>query len=103
MGHYLLGRLDGLRGHPTVADARGIGLMTALELVTDKDAGTPLSSLPDAIPTLDQNLHDRGVFTRSGDRLFISPPLTVTEADIDGIVDAVDASLTALEAQLGLG
>ena len=63
----------------------------------------PLSALPDAIPNLDQILHERGVFTRTGDRLFISPPLTVTEADVDGIVDAVDASLTVLEAQLGLG
>ncbi len=102
MGRYLLDRLDGLTGHPTVVEARGIGLMAALELVADKDARTPLSSLPDAIPTLDAAMHERGVFTRSGDKLFVAPPLTVTEADIDGIVDGMDASLTALEAKLGL-
>lgn len=102
MGRYLLERLEGLTGHPTVVEARGIGLMTALELVSEKNARTPLSVLPDAILTLDEAMHARGVFTRSGDKLFIAPPLTVTEADVDGIINGVDASLTEMEAKLGL-
>lgn len=102
MGAYLLGRLHELAAHPSVMEARGIGLMCALELVADKPTRAPLTSLDGAAKLLSDTLFEAGVYTRAGDSLFVTPPLTVTEADIDGIVEGIDQSLSKVEAEFGL-
>lgn len=102
MGAYLLNRLNGLRSHATVGDARGLGLMCAIELVQDKGTMELLSALPGAAKVLNGHLESGGLYTRATSQLFLAPPLTVTRDDIDAIVSIIDESLTATEAELGI-
>ena len=103
VGAHLLERLRGLAAHSTVGDVRGLGLMCAVDLVADKSTKAPLSTLPDAPKMLAAKVTELGLFTRARDQLYLAPPLTVTERDVDAMVDIVDEALTFAEGELGLG
>ncbi|MFT4127918.1 MAG: aspartate aminotransferase family protein [Gordonia sp. (in: high G+C Gram-positive bacteria)] len=100
-----VGRLlrDGLRAladaHPAVGDIRGAGLYTGLELVRDRDSKEPATSL--ALELL-EHLRERRVLTSvcgpTNSVLKLRPPLAVQEKDLPWLLDALDASLTALGA-----
>jgi 4-aminobutyrate--pyruvate transaminase len=77
---------EGLRAlgqHPLVGEARGIGLIGALELVADKDGKTPFpakAGLPARAVAFAQ---EEGLILRAiGDAIAFSPPLVITEAEI---------------------
>ncbi len=102
MGKYLLDRLTPLKEHPTVGDVRGLGLISAVELVKDKATKEPLTEVPGAVKMVRDDLADRGMLTRVGREIFITPPLPVTKDDIDEMVDMVEGSITHAEKELGL-
>ncbi len=102
MGRRLLQELEGLYGHPTVGDVRGLGLMCAVELVSDKDTKELLNDVPGATKLLNQKLNDSGLYTRATRQVFFAPPLTVTESDIDDMVGIFDRALTETEREIGL-
>jgi alanine-glyoxylate transaminase/(R)-3-amino-2-methylpropionate-pyruvate transaminase len=86
--------LDGLRKlqkkYACIGDVRGKGLMVGIELVEDKN-NTPASKLTvDAIETC----KDMGLLVGKGgfygNVLRITPPMCVTEEDINFIVDVLD-------------
>ena len=89
LGTVLLSRLDGLAaGHPIVTEVRGRGLMCAFDL---PDAG-----LRDTVLTrlrTDEHVLLLGCGTRS---IRFRPALTVSVADLDAGVAALDRVLTAL-------
>jgi beta-alanine--pyruvate transaminase len=76
-----------LKGLPGVLDIRVVGLM----------AGIDLASKPDAVgkrgyDAMESGFHDHGImFRTSGDSLAMSPPLIVTEDQIDEIISKVAA------------
>jgi len=75
-------RLERLRAHPAVRDARGIGLMCAVEL--------------DGIGAWDvaNALYERGFFTRAiGDAIQFVPPLTTAAPEAEAFFDALEAEL----------
>lgn len=78
-----------------IGDVRGgHGLMVALEFVTDTTAKTPMD-----LATL-QRMHaatyDAGAMVRIAMNNFVmSPPLTITEAEIDRVLAALDTGLAA--------
>jgi acetylornithine/LysW-gamma-L-lysine aminotransferase len=82
MGERLLGRLRGL-GVPGVREARGVGLMVALEL---KDRSTKFL----------RALQERGFIALPGGptTLRFLPPLVVQPADIDALADALGEILS---------
>ncbi|MEM9048371.1 MAG: aminotransferase class III-fold pyridoxal phosphate-dependent enzyme [Pseudomonadota bacterium] len=91
---------EGLLGlaqkHPLIGDVRGgHGLMTGLELVSDRAAKTPI---PKEVGLQIQKVaYQHGAMVRvSGHNILISPPLVVSPAEIDGIVAAIDAGLSAV-------
>jgi adenosylmethionine-8-amino-7-oxononanoate aminotransferase len=97
-GSRLLGMLEPLRAHPTVGDVRGLGLMCALELVKDKDSKTPWDAGHPFVKTVDHALRSRGVLTRVLTTvLHLVPPLVITDAELDRLVQAVDESLAEAE------
>ena len=102
MGARMLERLQALSSHPSVGDVRGLGLMCAVDLVADKATKEPFSSIDGAAKRLAVKLADLGLFTRVRDQVYLSPPLTVTEADVDAMVGIVDEGLTVVERELGL-
>lgn len=103
MGTYMLDRLNGLRSHAIVGDVRGIGLMCALELVKDKRTKEPFTAFTGAGKMLKDHLAEGGMLTRAGGNfVFLAPPLTVTEQEVDEMVDMVEASIGYVESRLGL-
>ena len=96
-GAYLISRLEELRGHPTVGDVRGIGLMTCLELVKGPGSKESWGTRHPYIKTLGETVHDKGLLTRVWNQLHVSPPLVVTRDEIDRMVTIIDESLTEVE------
>jgi L-2,4-diaminobutyrate transaminase len=89
VGPYMMQALkDRLGQHPHVGDIRGKGLMLGIELMKDR---ATKEVFPMANRTGRQILKaaaERGLITRAlGDTLVFAPPLIITRADADEIVD----------------
>ena len=81
--------------HELIGDVRGgCGLMSVIELVSDRLTKTPLDK---QITTQIQDvIYKHGVMVRvSGPNLILSPPLVITEQDVSDILSAIDAGLSA--------
>ncbi|MCA3446325.1 MAG: aminotransferase class III-fold pyridoxal phosphate-dependent enzyme [Rhodobacter sp.] len=82
--------------HAVIGDVRGgHGLMTALELVADRASKKPADK---ALPAKVQEVaYKAGAMVRvSGPNIILSPPLVVTEADVEVILSALEAGFGAL-------
>ncbi|MYC88810.1 MAG: aminotransferase class III-fold pyridoxal phosphate-dependent enzyme, partial [Gemmatimonadales bacterium] len=98
-GAYLQDRLRELRDHDHVGDVRGRGLFAGVELVEDKATKTPVSE--DVMAAVVGRAAREGVLvgrtTRSipglNNTVTIAPPLIVTRADIDELVEAVKTGI----------
>jgi 4-aminobutyrate--pyruvate transaminase len=92
-------RLQGFAGHPNVGEARGIGLIGALEFVADKatKAGpTPPGSIGAKLAEL---CHEEGLIIRNiGDVIAFCPPLIITPAEIDEMFDRFGRALKRFSA-----
>jgi putrescine aminotransferase len=94
-GAYLLERLHGLEDIEVVGEVRGIGMMFAVELVSDRSARTPLPTPP--VPLPDVLRRETGVIVRNcGHSLVLSPPLVLTRSEADQIVAALRSVLERL-------
>lgn len=84
VGALLNQRLQECRRWPHVGDVRGLGLMAAVELVTDRDSRNPLMLGTPYVQTLVATARAQGAIVRvQGNRLILSPPLVYTAADVD--------------------
>jgi len=101
MGDYMLDRLGELMDkHAVVGDVRGKGLFLGAELVSDRDAKTPVTEAQ--IGAVVAGCAAEGVIIGATNRsvpglnnvLCFAPALIDTKDDIDQIVGAVDKSLT---------
>ncbi|NNK78765.1 MAG: aminotransferase class III-fold pyridoxal phosphate-dependent enzyme [Litoreibacter sp.] len=81
--------------HEIVGDVRGgEGLMSALELVTDQKAKTAAS--PEILATAFNATYEAGAMVRvGGNNLLMSPPLIITQTQIDTMLSALEVGLTA--------
>lgn len=81
--------------HNIIGDVRGgHGLMTGIELVSDKAAKTPMGN--DTMKTIHQAAYEAGAMVRLGaHNILMSPPLTISEAEIDTVLSALDAGFSA--------
>ncbi|MEZ4863288.1 MAG: aspartate aminotransferase family protein [Caldilineaceae bacterium] len=103
-GAYLLkGFQELVAKHPTVGDARGLGLYCALELVQDKESKTKQDRDSDFIKRLNQIIEERRLLTRVWNILHIAPPLVISRPEIDNIVTIIDETLTQVEREFGYG
>jgi adenosylmethionine-8-amino-7-oxononanoate aminotransferase len=78
-----------------IGDVRGgHGLMSALELVSDRATKTPIDKKTTAI--IQDAAYRNGAMIRvSGPNIIISPPLVLTAADSEVILSALDAGFAA--------
>ncbi len=78
-----------------IGDVRGgHGLMTAIEMVSDRATKTPID--PDTAARVQEGAYQAGAMVRvSGPNLILSPPLVLTERDADTILSALDAGFAA--------
>ena len=96
-------RLKDLNSHPLVGEARGAGLIGAIELVEDKESKQPYNPKIKAANQVYQKCLENGLILRalpSGDTVGICPPLIITEQQIHDLFDALAKSLDAVHIQL---
>jgi 4-aminobutyrate aminotransferase len=101
VGAAALTRLEEMRRrHRWIGDVRGRGLLHGIELVRDREAKTPDGDLAEA--TLYACL-DRGVSlkTTMGNVVTLTPPLTISAAEMDDALGRVEAAMVDAAAALG--
>ncbi|HEX3347225.1 MAG TPA: aspartate aminotransferase family protein [Acetobacteraceae bacterium] len=88
--------------HPLVGEVRGVALIGAVELVEDRAARRNFDPKQKIGARLAKLLETHGVIGRplSGDVLAFSPPLIITKAEIDEMLDGVGRALDELTVQL---
>ncbi|HEV2440550.1 MAG TPA: aminotransferase class III-fold pyridoxal phosphate-dependent enzyme [bacterium] len=100
LGARLTGGLAArLRDCPIAGEVRGLGLMTAVELVADRATRAPLPLGIRGVDRLERELRHRGVLCFADNPVIVAPPLTITDQDADGLADAVAAAVGALAAR----
>ena len=104
VGAYFKGQLQGLMDdHPIVGDVRGIGLLLAIELVSDRSTKAGFSPDFHLADRLNEKFRRHGfIFYSYGAIMSIGPPLCITPSEVDEIVRGLDAILAELEAELGI-
>jgi 4-aminobutyrate--pyruvate transaminase len=94
-----LSRLNKLGEHPLVGEARGVGLIGALELVADKKTKRAFVPKQAVGATCVEFLQELGLINRSmGDSVAFCPPLIITTDEIHEMFDMVGAALDKTEA-----
>jgi adenosylmethionine-8-amino-7-oxononanoate aminotransferase len=87
-------RLRALAGHPLVGEARGIGLMGALEIVSDKQAKTAYAGDLQVGERIAAGARERGLIIRPiGGAVVIAPPFIISAAQIDALFDVLQQTL----------
>lgn len=88
--------------HPLVGEVRGVGLVAAIELVSDKEKRRNFDPKQRIGARLVKLAEEHGVISRNlvNDALAFSPPLIITEAEIDEMIDGVGRALDELAVQL---
>ena len=83
-----LARLHGFADHPLIGETMGLGLVGAVELVADKDTKTPFDPAAAVGPWLVGQAQQRGLILRAmGDRVAFSPPLVISDSEINDMFD----------------
>jgi 4-aminobutyrate---pyruvate transaminase len=103
VGPYLQTALrDRFAGHELVGEVRGVGLIAAMELVADKAERTNFDPKLKVGPRLTKLMEGHGVIGRAAvnDSLCFSPPLIISESEIDEMLDRVSRALDALTVEL---
>ncbi|MCY1415748.1 Putrescine--pyruvate aminotransferase [compost metagenome] len=98
---YLQKRLRELNDHPLVGEVRGLGMLGAIELVKDKATRARYEG-QGAGMICRQFCFDNGLIMRAvGDTMIIAPPLVISHAEIDELVEkarkCLDLTLEALK------
>ena len=91
---YFQERLQGFADHPHIGEARGVGLMGALELVADKESKAPF---PPEQPVSEQIANvalENGLICRPiGQAIVLAPPFIITKDQIDELFDKLQKTL----------
>ena len=86
-----------LSGFAHVAEVRGLGMFWGVELVEDKDTLRPFPRKAQIVERVWQSVFQKGVIVykafglagADGDAIIISPAFTISDADIDILVDSL--------------
>ncbi len=88
-------RLRGLGAHPLVGEARGVGLIGAVQLVRDKASKELFDPQLKAGPAVMARAAEHGLLVRAliDDTVAVCPPLIITENQIDDLFDRLAKAL----------
>jgi len=104
-GPYLKEKWMQLGDHPLVGEVRIAGFMAAVQMTPDKSARAGFASAPGTVGTIcrDFCFENRLIMRHVKDSMIVSPPLVLTHAEIDQLVDraarALDQTLAKLKAE----
>lgn len=96
-GAQMFAGLEALKSkYEIIGDVRGgHGLMSALELVSDRASKAPIDK--QSIAAVQRGAYASGAMIRvSGNNIILSPPLVLTDADVNTILSALEAGLSAV-------
>ncbi|MDW8335842.1 MAG: aspartate aminotransferase family protein [Tepidimonas sp.] len=100
-GPYLAERWATLADHPLVGVTESCGFVAGLVLTRDKATLAPFPDAWEVGLLCRQHCFDSGVVMRAvGQRMIIAPPLTMTRADIDTMIERIVRALDATWADL---
>ncbi len=108
MGELLKSELTSLMNRcDFIGDVRGKGLLTAIEVVSDKERKSVFAAGEPSVGRLVQLGIERGILLytrrtangRYGEWLMISPPLTVNPGQINEIVGLLEETFAAFKAE----
>ncbi|KXF81497.1 aspartate aminotransferase family protein [Enterovibrio coralii] len=104
IGPYLQSKWQTLAEHPLVGEARGVGLVAAIELVKDKATRTRFDEdVGIGVICRDLSVENGLVLRACGDTMIISPPLVINHEEVDELIEkawlALDLTLSHLQAQ----
>jgi putrescine aminotransferase len=94
-GPYIAKALDRLRDHPLVGEARSLGLIGGIEIVAKKGTNERFGGAEGhAGPIVRDICIRRGLMVRAiRDTIVFCPPLIITHAQLDRLVDTIRAAL----------
>jgi putrescine aminotransferase len=85
---YFRAQWSTLADHPLVGEARSLGLVGAIEIVSDKTTRERFSKEDKAGARCRDFCFDNGVVMRAvGDSMIVAPPLIVEKKHIDELID----------------
>jgi len=94
-------RLRDLAAHPLVGEARGIGLIGAVELVRDKSSKAAFAPAAGVGLLAAEIAQEEGLILRAmADSLALCPPLVITEPEIDEMFDQLTRALERTQREL---
>jgi putrescine---pyruvate transaminase len=102
VGPYLARALLRLNSHPLVGEARSLGLIGAVEIIARKGSNVRFGGKEGtAGPIVRDACIRNGLMVRAiRDSVVMCPPLIITHAEIDRLVDILERSLTEAHTQL---
>jgi len=110
MGQYLLQGLQRIADEfPLVGDARGLGLLCGIELVKDKQTKEPFPLAAGVTNIVLKRAFEKGLILYpavggldgvAGDAIIVAPPLTITTAEIDQLLEMLRSALADVQAEL---
>ncbi|MEM7431156.1 MAG: aspartate aminotransferase family protein [Pseudomonadota bacterium] len=101
IGAYLRDKFAALGEHPLVGETRSVGMLAALEIVTDKSSGQRFHEDAGAGTRCRDFLVENGLIMRAvGDTMVVAPPFIITEAEVDELVDTAWKCLDMTQASL---
>ena len=103
VGPYLQARLGALADHPLVGEVRGVGLLTGIEMVADKATRAQFDPAGRVGAVVEKHARNHGLITRFvGDRIAFSPPLIITESELDEAVARITRALDDTWAEMSV-
>ncbi|MEM1429732.1 MAG: aminotransferase class III-fold pyridoxal phosphate-dependent enzyme [Pseudomonadota bacterium] len=97
VGPYLTAKMqEALGGHAHVGEVRGVGMLTAVELVEDRNGPVFFDKVGAVAGDVVAAMGRRGVIARAmpqGDILGFAPPLCLSRTEADTIVEATRAAI----------
>lgn len=96
-------KLRAFEDHPLVGEARGVGLIGAIEFVADKKTKEPFDPSLKVAAFANAAAYSHGLIVRAlpaGDSVAFCPPLIITESQIDDMMDCFAKALEDTEKML---
>lgn len=101
VGAYLQTRLGALQDLPLVGQVRGRGMMICVENVANKASKDPLPDGVNESKRISNACEEMGLIVRPlGHLNVMSPPLTITETDVDFIADVLTRAICQITDEL---
>jgi len=101
MGAHMIKGLRQYESHPLVAEVRGVGLIAAVELVTNKETKVALEKPGQLGIIAGRHATQNGFFTRNiMDSMAFCPPLTINKSEVDDLLERVGKALDGTLAEL---